>query len=108
MSGTEEVTTFWQREMAREQAFTNILVNEINHVFADVAHYYDRVNQIASLGQGKSILIFLIHQTRAFLSKLNDPRHSRGVYLFNTGARIAALTIVILFSSSRRLLPDQG
>ncbi len=50
MSGTEEVTPFWQREIAREQAFTNIWENEINNVFADVAHYYDRVNRVASLG----------------------------------------------------------
>lgn len=50
MSQLEEVTTFWTKETAREQAFTNIWEKEINAVFADVANYYDKVNRVASLG----------------------------------------------------------
>ena len=46
----EEVTKFGGRELVREQAFSNIWSNEINYVFVDVAKYYDRVNQVASLG----------------------------------------------------------
>jgi len=50
MSQLEEVTRFYVKESAREQAFTNIWEKEINAVFADVANYYDRVNRVASLG----------------------------------------------------------
>jgi len=41
---------FSGKEVAREQAFSEIWSNEINNVFADVAYYYDRVNRAASLG----------------------------------------------------------
>jgi len=50
MSSVEKTNKFWGQESVREQAFANIWSNEINNVFIDVAGYYDRVNQVASLG----------------------------------------------------------
>ena len=50
MSYAEEETKFGGWESVCEQAFSNIWSNEINNVFVDVAKYYDRVNQVASLG----------------------------------------------------------
>jgi demethylmenaquinone methyltransferase/2-methoxy-6-polyprenyl-1,4-benzoquinol methylase len=38
------------REQAREQRFNDVWTRELNDVFADVAPYYDRANNIASLG----------------------------------------------------------
>ena len=38
------------REELREQRFQNVWTNDLNEVFADVAPYYDRANNIASLG----------------------------------------------------------
>lgn len=50
MASASEAKKFSGREVAREQAFSEIWSNEINEVFADVASYYDRVNRAASLG----------------------------------------------------------
>lgn len=50
MPAIEKTDQFLGREIAREQAFSSIWLNEINNVFADVANYYDRVNRVASLG----------------------------------------------------------
>ena len=38
------------REIAREERFNSVWTQELNDVFADVAPYYDRANDIASLG----------------------------------------------------------
>jgi demethylmenaquinone methyltransferase/2-methoxy-6-polyprenyl-1,4-benzoquinol methylase len=38
------------REMAREERFDAVWANELKDVFADVAPYYDRANNIATLG----------------------------------------------------------
>ena len=38
------------REAVREQRFSNVWSNDLNDVFADVAPYYDRANNIAALG----------------------------------------------------------
>jgi demethylmenaquinone methyltransferase/2-methoxy-6-polyprenyl-1,4-benzoquinol methylase len=50
MEHVSRLKKFSRREVAREQAFSEIWSNEINEVFADVACYYDRVNRAASLG----------------------------------------------------------
>lgn len=50
MERVDGLKKFSGREVAREQAFSEIWSNEINEVFADVACYYDRVNRAASLG----------------------------------------------------------
>jgi len=50
MEHAGEIEKYLGREVAREEAFSQIWSNEINEVFADVAFYYDRVNQAASLG----------------------------------------------------------
>ncbi|MBE9516443.1 MAG: class I SAM-dependent methyltransferase [Proteobacteria bacterium] len=50
MGHAGEIEKYLGREVAREQAFSKIWSDEINEVFADVAFYYDRVNQAASLG----------------------------------------------------------
>ncbi len=50
MSNVEEIGKFTGKEIAREQAFSKIWLNEVNDVFTDVANYYDRVNHVASLG----------------------------------------------------------
>ncbi|HEC12480.1 MAG TPA: methyltransferase domain-containing protein [Acidiferrobacteraceae bacterium] len=50
MEHVSELDKFSGREIAREQAFSEIWSKEINNVFADVAYYYDRVNRAASLG----------------------------------------------------------
>jgi demethylmenaquinone methyltransferase/2-methoxy-6-polyprenyl-1,4-benzoquinol methylase len=39
------------REAVREQCFGDVWSNDLNDVFADVAPYYDRANNIAALGQ---------------------------------------------------------
>ncbi len=41
---------FADRELARKDAFTDVWCLELNSVFADVAKYYDRASQFASLG----------------------------------------------------------
>jgi demethylmenaquinone methyltransferase/2-methoxy-6-polyprenyl-1,4-benzoquinol methylase len=38
------------REQAREEHFSDVWSRELNKVFADVAPYYDRANNVASLG----------------------------------------------------------
>src|SRR6266545_4883933 len=37
-------------EIARERRFGSVWTHELNRVFADVAPYYDRANEVASLG----------------------------------------------------------
>jgi len=44
------------REAVREQRFSNVWSNDLNDVFADVAPYYDRANNIAALGLFGSFL----------------------------------------------------
>jgi demethylmenaquinone methyltransferase/2-methoxy-6-polyprenyl-1,4-benzoquinol methylase len=44
------------REEAREQRFSRVWSEELNDVFADVAPYYDRANNIASLGMWEFFL----------------------------------------------------
>ena len=39
-----------KRELFREQQFGNVWSFELNDAFADIARYYDRANQVASLG----------------------------------------------------------
>jgi demethylmenaquinone methyltransferase/2-methoxy-6-polyprenyl-1,4-benzoquinol methylase len=39
------------REAVREERLGDVWSNELNDVFADVAPYYDRANNIAALGQ---------------------------------------------------------
>ncbi|MDP2822328.1 MAG: class I SAM-dependent methyltransferase [Sulfuritalea sp.] len=39
------------REAVREERFSDVWSNDLNEVFADVAPYYDRANNIAALGQ---------------------------------------------------------
>ena len=41
---------FAARELARERRFSTVWNSELNDVFADVAPYYDRANDIATLG----------------------------------------------------------
>ena len=43
-------STYGVREEARKEAFSPIWENDINDVFSDVASYYDRINNFASLG----------------------------------------------------------
>lgn len=38
------------RESAREKAFANVWTRELDKVFADIAPYYDRANDVATLG----------------------------------------------------------
>ena len=38
------------REELRERRFSDVWTRELNNVFADVAPYYDKANQVASLG----------------------------------------------------------
>ena len=48
------------REAVREQRLGNVWSQELNDVFADVAPYYDRANNIAGLGQfGKFLRRFM-------------------------------------------------
>ena len=42
--------SYIEKEDARRRAFDTIWSNEIDAVFADVAHYYDRANVYATLG----------------------------------------------------------
>ena len=38
------------REIAREERFSDVWTQQLDVVFADVAPYYDRANNVASLG----------------------------------------------------------
>jgi len=49
------MTSFQQKERARQEAFEVIWESQINAVFADVAAAYDRANDYASLGLLKSL-----------------------------------------------------
>jgi demethylmenaquinone methyltransferase/2-methoxy-6-polyprenyl-1,4-benzoquinol methylase len=49
------MTSFQQKEHARQKAFEVIWESQINAVFADVAAAYDRANDYASLGLLKSL-----------------------------------------------------
>jgi len=42
--------TYAEKECARSRAFEGIWTNELDDVFADVARYYDRANNFATLG----------------------------------------------------------
>lgn len=44
------------REQLREERFRGVWNQDLNDVFADVARYYDRANNVASLGLWKSFL----------------------------------------------------
>jgi demethylmenaquinone methyltransferase/2-methoxy-6-polyprenyl-1,4-benzoquinol methylase len=44
------------REAVREQRFSDVWTNDLNDVFADVAPYYDRANEIAALGMWSNFL----------------------------------------------------
>lgn len=44
------------RELVREKLFNTIWTQELNQVFADVAPYYDRANNVASLGMWSRFL----------------------------------------------------
>jgi demethylmenaquinone methyltransferase/2-methoxy-6-polyprenyl-1,4-benzoquinol methylase len=46
---------YMAKELAREQAFEEIWNQDIEGVFSDVAHVYDRVNNYASLGMLKGL-----------------------------------------------------
>ena len=50
MANGERAARFSVREVEREQQFQQVWTRDLNDVFADVAHYYDRANHIASLG----------------------------------------------------------
>jgi demethylmenaquinone methyltransferase/2-methoxy-6-polyprenyl-1,4-benzoquinol methylase len=41
---------FSEREDIREHSFKHVWTQELDHVFADVAGYYDKANSVASLG----------------------------------------------------------
>lgn len=42
--------SYVEREIDREDRFKQVWTEELNHVFTDVAKYYDRANQVASFG----------------------------------------------------------
>ena len=50
MANGERAIQFSSRENDREQQFKQIWTQELDKVFSDVARYYDRANDIASLG----------------------------------------------------------
>ncbi len=50
MANGERAIQFASREDDREREFKQIWTQELDKVFADVARYYDRANDIASLG----------------------------------------------------------
>ena len=50
MANGERVMQFSTREDVREDRFKQVWTQDLNEVFADVAHYYDRANHVASLG----------------------------------------------------------
>ncbi len=50
MANGERAIQFATREDNREHQFKQVWVEELDEVFSDVAHYYDRANYVASLG----------------------------------------------------------
>jgi len=50
MTNGERAIPFSTREDNREQQFKQVWAEDLDDVFADVAHYYDRANHVASLG----------------------------------------------------------
>jgi len=50
MANGARTITFSEREDIRENSFNHVWTEELDHVFADVATYYDRANSVASLG----------------------------------------------------------
>ncbi len=50
MANGERAIPFTAREDNRERQFKQIWAETLDDVFADVAHYYDRANHVASLG----------------------------------------------------------
>lgn len=58
------------REAVREQRFSDVWNNELNDVFADVARYYDRGNDIAALGMWR-------YFRRRFMSTIDLHPHER-------------------------------
>jgi len=50
MTNGERALHFSEREDHRESQFKRIWANELEEVFADVAKYYDRANNVATLG----------------------------------------------------------
>ena len=50
MANGVRTMTFSEREDIRENSFSHIWTEELDHVFADVAAYYDKANSVASLG----------------------------------------------------------
>ena len=50
MANGVRTVPFSEREDIRENSFNHIWTQELDHVFADVASYYDKANSVASLG----------------------------------------------------------
>ena len=50
MANGARTLPFSEREDIRENSFKHVWTQELDHVFADVATYYDRANFVASLG----------------------------------------------------------
>ena len=50
MANGARTITFSEREDIRKNSFKHVWTQELDHVFADVAAYYDRANSVASLG----------------------------------------------------------
>lgn len=50
MANGVRTVPFSEREDIRENSFNHIWTQELDHVFADVADYYDKANSVASLG----------------------------------------------------------
>jgi demethylmenaquinone methyltransferase / 2-methoxy-6-polyprenyl-1,4-benzoquinol methylase len=50
MANGVSAVQFSKREDIREDTFNQVWTEELDHVFADVARYYDRANYVASLG----------------------------------------------------------
>lgn len=44
------ITTTYKREQIRESAFSTVWSEQLNDAFKNIAPYYDRGNQVASLG----------------------------------------------------------
>jgi demethylmenaquinone methyltransferase/2-methoxy-6-polyprenyl-1,4-benzoquinol methylase len=61
---------FSTREVHRKQKFSTVWTQELDTVFADVARYYDRANQVASLGLWGWFL-------RRFMSLVDVKPHER-------------------------------
>lgn len=50
MANGVRTIAFTEREDIRETSFNHIWTQELDHVFTDVASYYDKANSVASLG----------------------------------------------------------